>query len=107
MNEDFKKIKELDLELYPFAVVFCLLSEKGKEQLINEDARTIFIQEEKNYIFLYLKNNSIPILVHELFHVVEIIMYTIGQKIGEVPNETWAYLIGYLTNEGIAFLKNK
>ena len=100
----FKKTKQIQLEIYPITVIFCLLDKKGSLTL-EEGITARTIRHEDGNIFVYLTNRDTSILVHELFHVTEFIMDKIGQKFEQAPNETWAYLISYLTKKGLDFLK--
>lgn len=105
MNIDFIKMKQICLPMYPYNIAIFLLSKKGLSNLEeSEEAKTIKVDGN---IFVYLRNNNVSVLVHELFHVVEFIMNGIGQSLGDCPNETWAYLIGYLTKESLQLLDSK
>lgn len=100
---DFLKTKTILLDQYPIEIVFCLLSEEGRQKLEPYEAAKCI--RENLSIYIYLDNPTIPIIVHELFHATEFIMEIIGQPLGSTPNETWAYLIEFLTKECLDFLK--
>lgn len=109
MSSEFKKIKTVELKIYPFSVTFFLLNKgikfKDDEGNIEKNVAARTILKENNNIFIMLSNNDICSLVHECFHATAYIMCTIGESSIEIGNETWAYLIEYLTKEGIDFLK--
>lgn len=104
-NKDFKKAIKFELPIYPFGVHFCLLTNEGKNYLEGSEARA---QREGQNLYLYFKDGtSIETIVHELFHLTEFVMEHIGQPLSKSPNETWAYLIGFLTDEFCKFHKFK
>lgn len=104
-NKDFKKAIKFQLPIYPFGVHYCLLTEKGLKELGVHEARAV---REGQQLYVYFKDDaSINIIVHELFHLTEFVMEHIGQPISKSPNETWAYLLDFLTEEFFKFHKCK
>lgn len=107
--KEFKRKKIIDIPIYPFRLHLCLLNEEGLKYLENKhrdtDART---EKEGLEIFIYFKEKPrADSVAHEVFHATEFIMLEIGQKLGDSPNETWAYLMGYLMDECDKFLRRK
>lgn len=104
-NKDFKKAVKFELPIYPFGVHFCMLTEKSNSYLDNREAHAV---REGQDLYVYFKDGvSIDTVVHELFHLTEFIMEHIGQPLSKSPNETWAYLLGFLTEEFYKFYKTK
>lgn len=104
-NKDFKRTIKFELPLYPFSIHFCMLTEKGKSYLDNKEAKAIRDGQE---LYLYFNDGvSVETIAHELFHLTEFIMEHIGQPLSKSPNETWAYLLGFLTEEFFKFYKLK
>ena len=105
--KEFGKTKQIYVPIYPFIVTFCLLNKEGEKFIENKhaytDART---EKDGQKIFIYLRKNAEwPTVVHELFHATEFIMLDVGQKTDTPPNEAWAYLIQWITEEYIKFTK--
>lgn len=103
MNREWKKFKIVNLPLYPFTIFVGILSEEGNS-LLREKEDGVCIRNELNIIVALKSDAQIPTLCHECFHAVEFIMDGIGQKLGECPNESWSYLLGYLVKESIELL---
>lgn len=64
--------------------------------------RTILFEGNKTLIRIYHLRNTpewYGSLAHEIFHAVEFIMERIGMKLTIESDESYAYLIGYLTTE--------
>lgn len=105
MSKEFKKVKTIEIPIYSFYVTFFLVSKN--KSLINNAAGLCSLQENSN-IFVYLTSNDISVMVHELFHAVELIMREVGEKkSSDECDESWAYLLQYLTKEGLAFIGKK
>lgn len=106
-NKDFKRVKKIKLPIYPFDIVFTILSKEG-EKFITEftDAK---VMKGDLTIYFYFRDGevSIPTIAHEVFHATEFIMLTVGQQAGQMPNEAWAYLLEYIMGETLDFLKIK
>lgn len=105
-HKDFDKIKKVQVPLYPFTITFCILSKIGERTMAESKGKDTEARTEKEGqdIFIYFKKDAkIDTIIHELFHATEFIMLGIGQKIGESPNEAWAYLIGSMANEYFKF----
>lgn len=101
------KTKRINLEIYPFSIIFYLLSGDSQSALGGAQGKAILLMDTKE-IGIFLTNKDISVLVHECFHAVEFIMHKIGQvhrRAEEHGDETWAYLLTYLTEEGLDFLK--
>ena len=104
-NKDFKRAIKFELPIYPFGVHYCLLSEKSKSYLYGKEAKAV---REGQELYIYFNEGvSIETAVHELFHLTEFVMEHIGQPLSKSPNETWAYLLGFLTEEFYKFYKHK
>ena len=104
-NKDFKKAIKFELPIYPFGVHFCLLSESREDYLDNKEARAV--RDGQNLYIYFKEGASFETIVHELFHLTEFVMEHIGQPLSKSPNETWAYLIGFLAEEFFKFYKIK
>lgn len=103
----FKKVREFKVEMYSYTVFVAILTEEGCKSLLKKDDGALTIRIDHN-ICVYLKSLSVSTLMHELFHVTEFIMDGIGQKMSENNNnETWAYLIGYLTKKSLGILNGE
>lgn len=107
--KEFKRKKLIRMPIYPFTISLCLLSKEGEKYIENKhkgsEART---EKEGQHIFIYFKEKpKLSTVVHELFHATEFIMEEIHQPLSDCPNETWAYLIEYLSEECFRFLKYK
>lgn len=103
-KKDFKKIETYRVPLYPFHISFAIpTDEMAKKYLVGHG----MCQREGYNIFIYLKDKktALNIVTHEIFHATEFIMEHIGQKHGPVPNETWAYLISWITEKYQEFIK--
>lgn len=110
LHPDFLRCESIKVPMYPFEIIFCVLSKQGATWLEKEyhsQARTSS-KGNDGKVHIYLKPNAAKdVVAHEIFHVVEILMRAIGQPYGEVPNETWAYLIGWITKEYYKFISGK
>lgn len=106
-NKDFKRVKKIKLPIYPFDIVFTILSKEGEKSFTDfTEAKVI---KDDLTIFFYFRDEkvNIPTIAHEVFHATEFIMLTVGQQAGQMPNEAWAYLLEYLMRETLDFLKLK
>ena len=105
LKSDYVKSRTIQLPIYPYEVHFFILTKENYKFLGKSYART---EREGKDIFVYMKQNiEIDIVAHEIFHCVEFIMDGIGQKYGEVPNESWAYLMQFIMNQYRIFKSRK
>lgn len=105
-----KKIKIINTVIYPIFVSFCFISKNAKlPTSTGLIAKAQTIRAEDGNIYIYLTTTDVSTLVHECFHAVEFLMDSIGQRYRFVDkgDESWAYLLDYLTAEGLKFLKEK
>lgn len=103
---EFKRTKIVSVPLYPFNVIFCEVSSHG-EKYLNEGEEARTVRTDKQVSVYFRDGVMFDTIVHELFHVTEFIMAAVGEKMGECPNESWAYLIGWLGGEAQKFLAKK
>lgn len=102
-HKDFLKLKEIELHIYPYTMIFGIVRKEIASKYMDSAALTIAKEKDKR-IFIYLRqgNHDKGLLAHEIFHACELIMEGIGQKYNYSDtccNETWAYLIQFITNE--------
>lgn len=103
-NKDFVKFKVVRNEIYPLSYSFCLVRKESADKYLKGNARCV---KDGSHIFIYIEASNRAdraSVAHELFHAVEFTMDHIGQPFSSCPNETWAYLIQWLTDEWYKFL---
>ncbi len=104
-NKDFSKFRVVKNDIYPLAYSFCIVRKSSVEKYMKGQARC---QKDGNHIFIYIpeaNKTDRGVSAHELFHAVEFTMQHVGQSFGDSPNETWAYLMQWLTEEWERFIK--
>lgn len=118
-----KKITILNCGVYPYDVLFCVgstekevtsyLKNRCKYELDDEEisflqfknrgGRTVRLRN--GAIVLWVRSEYIPIVAHEVFHTVELVMEKIKSPLNEQTSEPYAYFIEYLFKQTVIFLK--
>ncbi len=106
-HKDFTKIKAIKVPIYPFHIIFCIITDEARNKYMPGDGYTT-LKEDSYDVIVYLdKKASEATVSHEIYHAGEIIMHKIGHIHPEPPNEPLAYLIGWITEQYYIFNKKK
>lgn len=111
--------KLINLKIYPWDILYTVGStEEEVVSYLRDEFNYHMDEEEKNHldfgkktgrtvrlknrsIVMWVKQDSIPVLGHEIFHAVELLFEMIQIPINENTSEAWAYLIEYVWKEVI------
>lgn len=63
------------------------------------------VRFKNNALLLWVRNDDVPVLGHEIFHVVELIMEKINSPLTSSTAEPYAYLIEYYWRQILPFFK--
>jgi hypothetical protein len=100
----YKYMKEIGLEVTPEEIV------KGCKQVINttnSHAACFQVQPGLHLIHMYKWENTArdySVLIHEIFHGVDLALRSKGLSLSDDSDETWAYCIQHLTHGVLAEL---
>lgn len=117
------KFKILDCGVYPYDVLFAVgaseeevtkyLKAKCKYKLDDEErghlrfsgkgGRTV--RFKNNALLIWVKTDYLPVIAHEIFHGVELLMEKINTPLNESTSEPYAYLIEYLWKQSLPVIK--
>ena len=79
-------------------VKYVLDEEEQKSlEIENQSGRTVRLKN--NAMIVWVKTPYLPVIVHELFHVVEMTMLKIHLPLNDDTSEPFAYLMEYLTRQ--------
>ncbi len=112
----------LDMGVYPFDVLFTIGTteeeviehmktecsyeldeeERAAVNLKNKGGRTVVFKN--GALLLWVKKGFVPVIAHEVYHVVELMMETIKTPQNEHTSEPCAYLTEYLWRQIAKFL---
>lgn len=120
--ENAPKFKILDAGVYPFDILFTIgSSEEEVVKYLEKKCNYILDAEERaainfkgrggrtvrfkgNTMLLWVRKDSTPVVAHEVFHVVELIMDIINTPLNENTSEPYAYLTEYLWKHILKFV---
>jgi len=77
--------------------------EKFLEEMELRGGKAIMFSD--NTMLMWIFDDDIPTIAHELFHVTEFIMTRSGQKLTDDCDEGWAYLNAYLWKQIIPIIE--
>lgn len=106
-HKDFFKCSTSNVPLYPFKITFCIVKPEvwTKYHAGNDGYTAMHFESSNLFIYFESKKPGLDVVGHEVFHAVEFIMDRIGQKLSDCPNETWAYLMGWIMGEYEEFMR--
>lgn len=106
-------LQVINVDLYKATVIVI----KQKKLNLKQLPDNLLTEQEKQYIseseischgstitfgrkqVVFIHKDTIPILVHELFHATEFILDHVGMKHGDDSSEAYAYLLQYLVEQ--------
>lgn len=115
--------KTLDAGMYPIDILFTIgtteaqvikyIRNRCKYDLDDEELIPInfrgkggkTIRFKNNAILVWVKNPGLPVIGHEIFHVVEYVMDTIGSPINSDTGEPCAYLTENIWRQIVPLIK--
>ena len=123
MKDKKPLFKTLKAGVYPYDVLFTIGS--TEEQIIkyienncgykldSEEKKYIDVKNKggktirfkNNALFIWVKTDYIPIIAHEIFHAVELLMEKIDTPLNSDTSEPYAYLIEYFWREILPYIK--
>lgn len=114
----------INKSVYPYDMLFTIgstekeiinyIEKRCKYKLDDEEKRFINIagkggrtvRFKNNAMLIWVHTDYIPVIGHEIFHAVELLMEKINAKLTEETSEPYAYMIEYLWKEILPLIKN-
>lgn len=114
--------KLLNTGTYPYDILFTIgttteeiqnyIKKNFKYDLDNDEVERITMTgvgraaQLKNKAFvLWVKTDDVPVIAHEVFHIVEMLMITIECPLNDSTSEPYAYLTEYIWRQIIGCIK--